>query len=292
VLHSAVMMRLSGCRLGVVTASVFSALLFVSPVAHAAGHGVPNRTAAVARSSAVGYDISYPQCGSAYPGGQAFGIVGVNGGLANNANRCLGSELSWAVASPGLRSPAQPPASLYINTADPGPAPGVTDWPRSGRSAAYGSCHGGWSKACAYAYGRTRAEYSYRLVKAVSRALARHAPWWLDVEISSSWATGKRRNHGGLNRAAIRGFIVGLRASGARGPIGIYSLAHQWSQITGLTARMTAAAFGGRAPRDWIGGTASITQAKKACASRGFTGVRPTLAQYRSGNFDADLRCR
>lgn len=64
----------------------------------------------------------------AYPTGQAFGIVGVDGGVANDANRCFRSELSWALASPGLRSPPQPAASLYINTGDPGPIPGVSDW--------------------------------------------------------------------------------------------------------------------------------------------------------------------
>ena len=122
-------------------------------------------SSAAAKTSKTGYDISYPQCDRAYPSGQAFGLVGVTGGLANDENGCLGSELAWARASPGLTSPSQAPASMYINTADPGPAPGVTDWPRSG-SDQYGSCHGGWSKACAYLYGEQRATYSYNLVGA------------------------------------------------------------------------------------------------------------------------------
>jgi hypothetical protein len=32
-------------------------------------------------------------------------------------------------------------------------------------------------------------------------------------------------------------------------------------------------------------------QARQNCASDSFTGVAPTLAQYQSGQFDADLRC-
>ena len=57
----------------------------------------------------TGNDISYPQCGTAFPSGQAFGIVGVNGGLANRLNPWLGeynggpatSELYWAWGSSG-----------------------------------------------------------------------------------------------------------------------------------------------------------------------------------------------
>ena len=59
-------------------------------------------------STTTGYDISYPQCGTSFPSSTAFGIVGVNGGLASDLNPCLGpassytqSELYWAVAHEG-----------------------------------------------------------------------------------------------------------------------------------------------------------------------------------------------
>ena len=42
---------------------------------------------------ATGYDASFPQCSGSYPSNPLFGIVGVNGGLANNANRCISGEL-------------------------------------------------------------------------------------------------------------------------------------------------------------------------------------------------------
>jgi hypothetical protein len=241
-------------------------------------------------STPTGYDISYPQCTTGFPSKPAFGIVGVNGGLANDANGCFSSELQWALASPGLTTPAQPSASLYINTANPGPAPGVKDWPTSGTTPSYGSCDGSWSKACAYVYGTQRAGYSYGLVNASNSTVASSAPWWLDIETANSWATTSTSGYAQLNIAAIQGFIAGLKSSGATGPVGIYSTAYQWNQITGLTAQTTTSGFGS-SPPDWIGGGGSLKQAQSNCSTGGFTGAAPTLAQYASNGYDADLRC-
>ena len=44
-------------------------------------------------SQPAGYDVSYPQCSGSYPTNLLFGVVGVNGGLAHDANPCLGGEL-------------------------------------------------------------------------------------------------------------------------------------------------------------------------------------------------------
>src|SRR5690242_19391397 len=63
-------------------------------------------------SPTTGYDVSYPQCSGSYPSSPLFGIVGVNGGLANNANRCLSGELRWARQAPGQKRPTQPAPSL------------------------------------------------------------------------------------------------------------------------------------------------------------------------------------
>src|SRR5215207_10878571 len=71
-----------------------------------------------ANSALLGNDISWPQCKKPFPKGQAFGIVGVNNGLANNTNPCLAAELSWANQSKG--GTGQPLAALYVNTANPG----------------------------------------------------------------------------------------------------------------------------------------------------------------------------
>ncbi|HET9073034.1 MAG TPA: hypothetical protein VFN48_00515 [Solirubrobacteraceae bacterium] len=239
-------------------------------------------------SGTTGYDISYPQCGGAYPSSAAFGIIGVNGGLANDANSCFSSELTWAQATPGLSSPGQPGTSLYINTADPGPA--VTDWPQTGSAtAAYGICTGSWSEACAYIYGEDRASYSYGLVSSGSSSVAADAPWWLDIETGNSWATSATSGDTALNIAAIQGFIAGLQAAGATLPVGVYSTASQWSTITGLDVSTTPTDF--PALNDWVAGARSLHQAQGDCTNGGFTGVAPTLAQYHAGGFDADLRC-
>ncbi len=262
---------------------------------------LPVGTALAAHSSSVspgsvGYDISYPQCGGAYPSSPAFGVVGVNGGLANDANLCFSSELSWALASPGLTTPAQPPASLYINTADPGPGTPthpIADWPTSGSSTTYGTCTGGWSTACAYIYGEERASYSYGLVSGVSNVdatVAAQAPWWLDIETGNSWATSRNAGTGyaGLNIAAIRGFIEGLQLAGATVPAGIYSTASQWQSITSLTSATSQSYFASQA--DWVAGARSLRGAQANC-SASFTGGRVALAQYPSGGFDADYAC-
>ena len=66
----------------------------------------------------VGYDVSYPQCGTALPSARAFAIVGVNGGLSTKANPCLSTQLRWAARSNGSVT-TQPKAQLYLNTANP-----------------------------------------------------------------------------------------------------------------------------------------------------------------------------
>ena len=235
-------------------------------------------------SPTTGFDVSYPQCSGSYPSNPLFGIVGVNGGLANNANPCIGEELHWARDAPGQTRPKQPPLSLYINTGNPGRD--ATDWPRAGTAPAYGACNGLLTDACSYIYGEQRAAYSYRLVAALDPVAARTAPWWLDVELMASWAGTYE-----LNIAALQGFIAGLNSAGATGPIGIYSTSAQWKEITGLTAQTTPAPFRGRLP-DWVAGTeGTLAQARQNCTSGGFTGVAPSLAQYRIGPRDADLRC-
>lgn len=252
-------------------------------------HSRPRKPPPPPPPSGTGYDISYPQCGAPYPSGRSFGIVGVNGGLANNANACLGSQLGWAGSSPGLTSPSQPPASLYLNTADPGN--GVADWPRSGSGGPYGSCNGSWSTACSYLYGEQRGSYSYGIAKNASAAVnPANAPWWLDIETANSWATSSSSpNWASLNIATIQGFIAGLRSAGASGPTGFYSTAYQWRSITGLTAVTSQPYFPASDP-DWVAGAGSLSQAQANCAAT-FTGAPVRLTQFPSGGFDGDYAC-
>jgi hypothetical protein len=240
----------------------------------------------VSSSPTTGYDVSYPQCSGSDPSNPLFGIVGVNGGLADRANPCISGEMLWGRGAPGQKRPPQPPLSLYIDAGNPG-GHHVADWPRRGTAPVYGACNGLLTNSCSYIYGEQRAVHSYRLVAGLDPIVAKTAPWWLDVELIASWAGTYR-----LNIAALQGFIAGLNTAGATGPIGIYSTSAQWKDITGLTAQTTRTAFDGQLP-DWVAGGigATLTQAHENCTSGGFTGVPPTLAQYRIGPRDADLRC-
>ncbi len=248
--------------------------------------GAPIATAVT--PAPTGYDVAYPLCGAALPTGAAFAVVGVNGGLANNPNPCLAAELTWAAATPGLASASQPPASLYLNTADPGNR--VPDWPSPAFGAAfgatpYGACDGSWSPACAYLYGAARAAASYQLVVAANTGVAPAAtPWWLDVEQVNTWAKpADLPGFAAVNVAAIKGFAAGLRSAGAVGPIGLYSTTLQWQAITGLSQ------FGQSFP-DWYAGLGALAAAESHCQTS-FSGGRVELAQFAVAGLDGDVAC-
>ncbi|HTX62226.1 MAG TPA: hypothetical protein VMD28_01200, partial [Acidimicrobiales bacterium] len=220
-----------------------------------------------------GNDISWPQCGAAYPSGQAFGIVGINDGVPGTLNPCLGpsasdpsdpqSELYWALST-STGSSAQPKASLYVNTSDPGDAfdgTATTGWPTSG-STPYGACTtttvttssgpttvGQNSPACAWEFGDREAANDATLLRGAADTIDAQSPvvsvpatpgkypWWLDVETTNSWQKGSAGQ--AMNVAVLQGFVVGLDAAGATG-VGVYSTSYQWGVITGGTSSSTA----------------------------------------------------
>jgi hypothetical protein len=191
-------MKSARLRSGAVAAAALAVSLLVAVPAYA--------KAGARTSTTAGNDISYPQCGKPYPSGQAFGIVGLNGGLANNNNACFASEFSWAQRSSGLGG--QPAASVYVNTGNPsgaGPvwlptsntfydAPDGTDsnTPFTGGTQvtvpvpSYGACTATNDAGCVYVYGWAKAneDFNHRNV-----AASASVPWWLDVETSNSWET-------------------------------------------------------------------------------------------------------
>jgi hypothetical protein len=246
--------------------------------------------AAPVAAAADGADISYPECGKAYATGQAFGIVGVNGGRPSDANRCLASELNWALGSAGFDFAFGPLASLYVNTADPGPGTRnhpLVGWPHSG-SSGHGPCRGGWSAACAYLYGEQHGAQGFELAAAVDGPIAGDRPWWIDVETANSWATSGTLGFTELNIAAIQGFVHGLQAAGAHGTVGIYSTPTDWVAITRMSAETSRSYF--PTEPDWVGGAATKQQALGNCGVS-FSGGRALLAQYVAGTFDIDVRC-
>jgi hypothetical protein len=248
-------------------------------------------SAVAATASTTGNDISWPQCGRSFPAGQAFGIVGVNRGLANNLNPCLGrykggslstSELYWALQSTGKAAPGLPKAALYVNTADPGP--GVADWP----------CTGGDTTACAWQYGWNRAVQDMDWLNLAATQVgevcvgvpscASAYPWWLDVETANSWETGTS----GLanNVADLQGMVAAFKAGGAT--VGIYSTTYQWGQITG--GQITGGSNNLAGLPDWIPGARQLSSAQSNCSLKGFTGP-VTITQWFGKPYDGDYAC-
>jgi hypothetical protein len=142
----------------------------------------------------VGSDISWPQCGQAYPATPAFGTIGVNDGRPFTANPCLVSEYRWAAASGTVE--------FYMNTANPGVAVGG-----------------------AYNYGFAAARDAFTFATGRVRAGPGHT-WWLDVETGNTWSDDL-----GANTAVIAGSIAFFRTQGVT--VGIYSTRYQWGVITG-----------------------------------------------------------
>jgi len=241
-----------------------------------------------AGASPTGYDISYPQCGGAYPSAVSFGIVGVNDGIVYSANPCLPSELNWAEAA-GNHAPA-----FYANTANPGPAYS-SHWP-SGQQTPK-ACDGSNSAACSYDYGWNAAYDSFTDAvnaetadgSASPSAAAAGAPWWLDVETGNSWETlesayGVTATSEANDQAALQGEIALFRSQGVAS-VGVYSTGSQWASITGGTGSMFATS------PVWIAGFRRLSLAQAGCSSTSFTGGRVTLTQYPSPGFDADNVC-
>jgi hypothetical protein len=305
-------------RRSLVTLGVLVVFLGLFPAAAAArgkpGGGGGGQICGSSNSSNCGFDVSYPQCGATLPSLAAFAIVGVNGGLANDYNSCLSSELSWASTSTG--STSQPPASLYLNTADPGDmynGKPISDWPTSSIEAdPYGSCvtttvtvrvrgHnasyivGENSDACAWQYGYDLVQGNNILQgdvplfeQAARNASVSDSPamytWWLDVETANSWQTDAT-----MNVADLEGMIAALQANGVTGvnDVGVYSTSAQWDSIAGGTPAPMSPLY--QIP-NWIPGATNESGAQSNCSLPSFTGGSVTLTQW-TGTFDSDYAC-
>jgi hypothetical protein len=241
--------------------------------------------APAAASAAIGYDISYPQCGRGFPPQLAFSVLGVNGGKPYRANPCLGagsapSELLWGGQT----------SQFYANTGDPGPKRS-SHWP-SGQASPK-PCNtaanpGSGTAECHYDYGWNAAADSYRNAVDAFVSLGLAPPgatrtpaatvWWLDVESANTW-TG----NGTLNAQALRGGADYLAAVGAA-RVGFYSSPLQWRSITGGATRLYGY-------ESWVAGFGTLAGAQAKCAGSGFTGGGVRLTQYADAGFDADYDC-
>ncbi|TME11945.1 MAG: hypothetical protein E6I65_05230 [Chloroflexi bacterium] len=221
-----------------------------------------------------GYDISYPQCGGAFPANPAFGIVGVNGGRVFSANPCLSAQIAWG----GSGS-----AELYANTGNPGPVLS-SHWPSGQTSPRVCDAANPDTADCAYDYGWNAAQHSFQTAQAAYQSLGLTAKpaatrWWLDVETSNSW-----RDDPSLNIEALAGEVDYLSTTAGVTRLGFYSTQLQWNTIT-------AGSLSFSAYPSWIAGGGTLRGAHQLCTRPAFTGGTTVLAQYFSSGFDADLPC-
>jgi hypothetical protein len=198
------MRRVRSRRLLVVSAAAVLAAVLAVAAALAPTPGVhPAAAAGTYRHGITGYDVSWPQCGRAYPPGPfGFAIVGVNGGHMFTNNPCLASEYQWA------KQGTERAPSVYINTS-------------------YGTLRGGCHKsnvACqAYTFGYAAAQSAYTYAR--SQGVTART-WWLDVETGNIWTSNTW-----LNAEVLRGSAAALRRH--RLTVGIYCTPFQWGIIAG-----------------------------------------------------------
>jgi hypothetical protein len=234
--------------------------------------------------SLLGNDVSWPQCGKDLPKGQAFGIVGVNNGLANTTNPCLTEQLKWAATSAG--GTPQPKVSLYVNTANPGSAgswwPGSDEYPiGTPVQNPYGPCQAkDYGKACAYMYGYAKA-WDDAYIRGISNPA--DYVWWLDVETGNSWSTADKD----ANRAVLEGMTAFFRSINVK-DVGIYSTGSQWSQIVGTVSSSSNL----YSLPSWLAGARTVTGAKGNCSNQPLTaGGKVVLTQFVSRGFDYNYSC-
>ena len=245
----------------------------------------------------LGIDVSWPQCGKRLPTDQAFGIVGVNGGLATTTNPCLKDQLTWAGKSVGGTS--QEKLQLYVNTANPGGL-NTTSWPKNNIDPAgnapinpHGKCDGSDSLACAWQYGWNRAveDVLDRFRPAAAQAGVSSLPsayiWWLDVETENTWKLSGSTSDNQSNVAVLEGMTEYFKS--VNGRIGLYSTGAQWQQIVGNSVGPLSNLNG---LDNWRPGGASLNTSKAACTAAPLTtNGKVVLTQFISKGLDYNYSC-
>ena len=270
------------------TASILSVLLMASPTSAASKAPTPNK---------LGIDIAWPQCDVKVPTDQAFGVVNVNGGLANNTSPCLKQQLQWGANSLGGTN--QEKLQLYVNTANPGGL-GTASWPKNNLDSngvaspnPHGVCDNSDSLACAWQYGWNRSvEDVYDRFKPSATAAGINSEastylWWLDVETINTWKSSGSNFNYDSNVAVLEGMTAYFKQVNAR--VGLYSTGQQWKEITGNRISATSNLNG---LPNWRPGGASSSTAKQACTAGPLTsGGKIVMTQFIAKNLDYDYSC-
>jgi len=165
---------------------------------------------------AVGFDISYPQCGGPEPTPPAFAVVGIYGGRAFTSNACVARQYVWALTA---TSAVQPRVAFYMNTGNPGPE-ASRRWPPAGTSTPQ-PCDGSWTGACAYDYGWLAAQDAYTRARSVAGDGAAVSPWW--------WTS--RRPTVGLSRSPPMPLICRARSTTCGRSTWAASVSMPWRSI-------------------------------------------------------------
>jgi hypothetical protein len=222
----------------------------------------PSTTAAVEPgnpygAAASGYDISWPQCGGAYPPSAPVAVVGVNDGTAFSANPCFDSEATWAGGA----------LSVYVNLN----APQGSD-PAEWDQGPAGSCSVGDLPCESYNYGYNTVADS--IAAAAFDGHPSHA-WWLDVETANYWTSDTE-----ANAQVIAGALRAV--ADAHDQAAIYSTSSQWEEIAGSYVPGT--------PVWYPTGTVAASYTPW-CTGSSFAGGPVYLVQHGAGSFDGDYSC-
>lgn len=210
---------------------------------------------------AVGFDVSWPQCGKPLPAPPyQIAIVGATGGRAFYENPCLASQFAWARA-------ASVNPSLYMNVNAPAGRAAVR-----GMAGPAGACRAEDMACQTFNFGYNAASHavSYARSQGVTVSFV-----WLDVETENTWLDDRA-----LNARVIQGAIEGLRAQGLG--VGVYSTSYQWNIIAG--------AFNPGLPV-WAAGGGSRAEAPTFCSRGAFGGGSVVLVQHPNGPFDGAYAC-
>lgn len=212
--------------------------------------------------SAPGFDISWPQCGKAYPPGPvAFAVVGINNGKPFTANPCFLHQFEWA-----KRIETTP--AVYLNTAFP--KPGVPE----ALAGPYGACAetDGWCRGYNYGWGLAKDVVERARAMRVSPSM-----YWLDVETGNYWSSDTQNNS-----QVIRAALDYFRAQ--RLPAGIYGTPYQWRLIAGNWQSPGIAI--------WTAGAQGVAMAASRCnAGYAFAGGTVVMVQYYDWGFDTNHIC-
>ena len=200
-----------------------------------------------------GYDISWPQCGRAYPPKPFdISVVGVNGGRPFTNNPCFVDQATrWA-------SPDR--LDVYINLNRP-------------PDTYTGGCPPGDLPCVARTFGREAARWSVARVRA--NGLAPRL-WWLDIEGPSTWYSQTN-----LNALIIQAAADALEAEGLT--VGLYGTRYQWGVITG--------GYTTRSPLPlWAAGTIPLQRCNEPWGG-GYVVLSQVLGTHTPSGFDENHAC-